>query len=161
MSLLTPWSRNEVRKTVPSADVFGALQKRLDTMFDDFWRGGEWPALQSGEVALAPKVDVVENDKAYVVTAELPGLEEKDIELTIDGDRLSLKGEKKSEIDRKDGDWHVSERSYGSFARSFMLPPNAEGAKAQAKFDKGVLSVTVPKKAESVAQVKKIEVQKG
>jgi len=161
MSLLTPWSRNDVRKTVPSADVFGALQKRLDTMFDDFWRGGEWPALQSGEVALAPKVDVVENDKAYVVTAELPGLEEKDIELTIDGDRLSLKGEKKSEIDRKDGDWHVSERSYGSFARSFMLPPNAEGAKAQAKFDKGVLSVTVPKKAESVAQVKKIEVQKG
>jgi HSP20 family protein len=161
MSLLSPWIRKDVRNPMPSADAFGALQKRIDSMFDDFWRGGDWPVAAAVAGALAPKVDVVENDKAYVVTAELPGLEEKDIELTIDGDRLSLKGEKKSEFDRKDGDWHVSERSYGSFARSFVLPPNADGAKAAAKFDKGVLSVTVPKRAEAVAQVKKIEVKKG
>jgi HSP20 family protein len=161
MSLLIPWTRKDVRNQVPMPDAFGALQKRIDSMFDDLWRGGDWPSFATTEGALAPKVDVVENDKAYVVTAELPGLEEKDIELTIDGDRLSLKGEKKSEIDRKDGDWHVSERSYGSFARSFVLPPNADGAKAVAKFDKGVLNVTVPKKAEAVAQVKKIEVKKG
>ena len=161
MSLLIPWTRKDVRNQFPMTDAFGALQKRMDSLFDDFWRGGDLPAFQPVAAALAPRVDVVENDKAYVVTAELPGLEDKDIELTIDGDRLSLKGEKKSEIDRKDGDWHVSERSYGSFARSFVLPPNADGAKAGAKFDKGVLQVTVPKKAEAVAQVKKIEVKKG
>ena len=106
-----------------------------------------------------PAVDVTEDDKTYKVAAELPGLDEKDIEVSVTGDVLTLKGEKRQEKEEKDKNWYVSERAYGSFQRAFSLPQGVDRDKIAAEFAKGVLTVTLPKSAETQKQQKKIEVK--
>jgi len=96
-------------------------------------------------LAWVPPVDVTETDGNLVVTAELPGMKKEDVEVDLANGVLTIRGEKKEETERKDGDLHVTERSYGSFRRAFMLPGTVDEAKVQAEFTDGVLRVTLPR----------------
>jgi HSP20 family protein len=142
-------------------DPFVSLHREIDRLFDDFSRGVpmmRWPSMDGG---VDLRVDVSETDKEIKVTAELPGVDEKDIQVTLVGDLLTIKGEKKAEQERKEENYRIIERSYGSFARSLRLPYAVEEKKVQAEFKKGVLTITLPKPAEVQASAKKIEVKTG
>jgi HSP20 family protein len=106
--------------------------------------------------AWVPRVDILENDEAYQVTAELPGIKKEDVEITVENNVLSLKGERKFEKDVNKESYHRIERAYGTFARSFTLPTRVAQDKVEAKFDNGLLLITIPKAAE--ARPKKIEI---
>jgi HSP20 family protein len=119
----------------------------MDRTFDEFF-GGKALAPWGGEWAgFDPSVDVVETDNAIKVTAELPGMDAKDVDVTVSHNTLTLKGEKKQEHEERGEGYYRSERSYGSFQRSIPLPSTVETDKAEAAFDKGVLTVTFPKTA--------------
>jgi HSP20 family protein len=151
----------EIKKTEPASapaparlDPFSAMRAEMDRVFDSFLgnRWGALPALfkDTGTSLAAPSVDIRENDKEIVVEAELPGLEEKDVQLSLRDGVLSIKGEKRSEREEKKDDYHLTERSYGSFQRSFRVPDSVDEEKISAGLEKGVLRVTLPKKPESV-----------
>ncbi len=144
-------------------DPFQSFRAEMDRLFDSFLGGA--PSLTSlrqgfsGAQVMTPTLDVKENEKEIVVKADLPGIDEKDINLTIHNGVLSLRGEKKSEHTDERENYHVMERSYGSFQRSIRLPDTIDEDKAEARFDKGVLTVTLPKRPETVSAQKKIEIK--
>jgi HSP20 family protein len=152
---------------MPGQSFRGDMQR----LFDQFWNRGGFPSLPglfdaepfwrnpSAAGFAAPAVDVAEDDKAYHITAELPGMGEKDIEVNLSGDTLTIKGEKRDEKEEKAKSYYVSERHYGSFQRSFTLPEGIDRDKTDASFSAGVLTLTLPKTAEAVKQQKKIEVK--
>ena len=105
----------------------------------------------------SPFMDILETKDKLIVKAELPGLEAKDVNVSVSGDLLTIKGEKEKEEEEKDEHYHCVERRYGSFQRSFRLPASVKGDKVEATFDKGVLKVTLPKVEE--AKKKEIEVK--
>jgi len=160
--------------TPPSAagawQPFEALHREVDRLFDEF-NGGFWrsPFRRSlfdyaplGRMAASfnpPAVDIAEKDNAYEITAELPGIAEKDVDVKLAGGVLTIKGEKKSEKEEKKKDYVLSERSYGSFERSFGLPDGVDAEKIDAMFKNGVLTVTLPKKPEAQKPEKKIAVR--
>lgn len=156
-------------KAAPSGtpDVRRTLRSEMDRLFDRLDRFGfpSWPSLPSLFDRPAsfsfnvPAVDVTEDDKGYKIEAELPGLEDKDIEVMVTGDTLVLKGEKRQEKGEKGKNTYVCERSYGSFQRAFSLPDGVDRSKIAADFSKGVLTVTLPKTAETQKQQKKIEIK--
>jgi len=143
-------------------NAFLSLQQEIDRLFDDFGRGlpglasfnRNGPSVNSD---LVPRMDIAETDQAIELTAELPGMQEKDVEVTLKDNVLTIRGEKKAERDEKKKDYHLVERRYGSFSRRMELPAGIDAANVEAKFANGVLTVTVPKVAPSVA--KKIEVK--
>src|SRR6516162_8107456 len=163
----------EIKKQEPGGaaapryrDPFAEMRAEMDRVFDSFLGRSLFgrPALFGrAEVAatVAPDIDIRENDKEIILEAELPGIDEKDVELLIRDGVLSLKGEKKSERDEKKNSYHLVERSYGSFERSFRLPDSADEAQIKADFNKGVLRIVVPKRAEAVKSEKKIPIGKG
>jgi len=132
---------------------FMSLQREVDQLFDDFTRG--WPSVGANQ--LVPSTDVTETDKEIQITAELPGLEEKDVQINVADNVLTIKGEKKAEKEEKDKNYRLVERSYGAFSRSIELPAGIDSNSIKASIAKGVLTVVVPKPAP--AQVKKIEVK--
>ena len=133
---------------------FANMQREIDRMFGSL-QGG---VLDNGDnAAWLPAVDIVENDGAYVVRAELPGVNKDDVKITVENDILTIKGEKKNEKESKENQFTRIERSYGSFQRSFTLPSSVESGKIEASFENGILTVTVPK-AEEV-KPKQIEVK--
>lgn len=132
---------------------FLSLQRDIDQLFDDFTRGMS----SFGSSDLAPRMDLVETDKSFELTAELPGLEEKDVEIRLSDNVLTIKGEKKSEKEDKGKNYRLVERSYGSFSRSVELPDGISPEAIKATIDKGVLTVSVPKPAPSITR--KIEVK--
>jgi HSP20 family protein len=107
----------------------------------------------------APAIDISEDEKMYKVSAELPGIDAKDIDVSVSGDTLVLRGEKRQEKEEKDKNYHFSERAYGSFQRSFQLPSTVDRDKVAADFSRGVLTITLPKTAEAQKPQKKIEVK--
>ena len=118
------------------------------------------PAFKSVTGAAEPKVDVTENDKAITVTAELPGMEEKDVNVSVGDGYISISGEKKSEKEEKTKGGYLQERSYGSFQRSFRLPNTVNADKITADLAKGVLTVTLPKTASAaVPKTRKVAVK--
>jgi len=131
-------------------DPFRDFQGEMNRLFDEFL--GDFPlATRTGGVALAPdvfnpRVDVSETDKDVSVSAELPGMDEKDITVEMDDAAITIRGEKKQEKEEKGKNWYRREQSYGSFHRSIPLPASVDGAKAHATFKKGLLSITVPKR---------------
>lgn len=147
-------------------DPFAEMRAEMDRVFESF-RGpsvfGRQPLSSRGQTAamVAPSIDVRENDKEIVFEAELPGIDEKDVQLAVRDGVLSMKGEKKSERDEKNDTYHLIERSYGSFERSFRLPDSVDEEKIKADFTKGVLRVVVPKRAEAVKAEKKIPIGKS
>lgn len=140
------------------SDMFSNLHREIDRVFSDFGRGV--PALGDfGRGAMSFKVNVAEHDGAVEVTAEIPGVDAKDIDVQLRDGVLIIKGEKKVEKDEQKKDYHVVERSYGSFERSFTLPSDVDGTRVDATFDKGVLKVTLPKLPAAQAKVQKIAVK--
>lgn len=127
---------------------FNLLQQEIDRVFDNFggWRGG----LES--VSFSPSMEVSETDKSIEITTELPGLDEKDVEISIANDILSIRGEKKAEREEKNKNYRLVERSYGSFQRSLALPPGIDPGSVKADLSKGVLKITLPKPATPQAQ---------
>ena len=139
-----------------AASPFMSLQREIDRLFEDFTRG--FPTFSgNGATALMPSMDVTETDKEIEVTAELPGLEEKDVQINLADNLLSIRGEKKAEKEQKDKNYRRVERSYGSFERTLELPEGVNPDAIKANIAKGVLKVTIPKPAP--AQAKKIEVK--
>jgi HSP20 family protein len=116
-----------------------------------------WPRGMTWGVS--PAVDISEKDKEYEIAAELPGLNEKDIEVKLSNGSLTIKGEKKEEKEEREKDYYLSERRYGSFVRSFRLPQGVDANKIEATFSKGVLTVKLPKTAEAQKNEKKIDVK--
>ena len=144
------------RDVARNDNPFMSLQRQIDRLFDDFTRG--FPAFSGGgNSEMLPSVDVTETDKQIEITAELPGLEEKDVQVNFADNVLTIRGEKKAEKEEKDKAYRLVERSYGSFVRSLELPDGVDVNAIKASIDKGVLKVTVPKPAP--AQVKKIDVK--
>jgi HSP20 family protein len=137
------------------------LHRDINQLFEDFF-GDEWPLLHEPELKkamLSPKFDVIENDKSIEITAELAGVNEKDLDVSIDGNVLTVKGEKKEEVKENKKDYHLSERRYGSFLRTFPLPDRLEMNKIEASFKNGVLKVVLPKNAEAKSTARKIQVK--
>ena len=123
------------------------LRREMDRLWDDYFGSGR-RGLQPLQAVFAPAVDVKETAEAIVVKAEVPGMDAKDINISITGEVLTIKGEKKSEREEKEENYHLVERNYGSFSRSLTLPAAVDVDKIEAKYDKGVLTVTCPKKEE-------------
>ncbi len=144
-------------------DPFQSFRTEIDRLFDNFLGLPSLTGLHQGFPSapqmMTPTLDVKENEKEIVVKADLPGMDEKDINLTIHNGVLSLRGEKKSEHTNERENYHVMERSYGSFQRSIRLPETIDEDKAEARFDKGVLTITLPKRPEMVSAQKKIEIK--
>ncbi|MBW2643466.1 MAG: Hsp20/alpha crystallin family protein [Deltaproteobacteria bacterium] len=137
---------------------FGELspfRKEVDRLWDRFL--SETPFARTFTESWLPSVDILETKDNFVVKAELPGLEAKDVNVSISGDILTVKGEKKAEEEEKDEHYHRIERYSGSFQRVFQLPSGVKADKIEATFDKGVLKVTLPKVEE--AKKKEIEVK--
>ena len=143
-------------------DPFVTLRRDVDRMFDDFFTnfgGRALGPLSGGRQSVMPAIDVAETDKELVITAEMPGLDEKNFEVTVAGDVLTVKGEKKAEREQKNGDAHYMERRFGSFSRSVRLPFEVNDQPVDAKFDRGVLTIRVAKPAEMQKAVRRIEVK--
>jgi HSP20 family protein len=140
------------------------LRREMDRLFDEFGTS-RWPVPGAmrlmAEMPPVPAMDLVGRDGGYEITAELPGIDVKDIELKVTGDMLILKGEKREEKETKDHDRHVSERRYGSFQRSLRLPPDADAARIEATCTNGVLKITLPKSESAREREKKIEIRGG
>jgi HSP20 family protein len=157
-------SGREKGELLPSREIwepFGSLRRDMERLFEDFSRDFGWGAPALAGAGMAPRVDVGETESEIKVEAELPGVDEKDVEVVLSQGRLTIKGEKKQEREEKKKDYHLVERSYGSFARSIALPFEADADQIKASFAKGVLTVTVPKPPEVKAKEKKIPIGKG
>jgi HSP20 family protein len=123
------------------------LRNEMDRLWDDYFGPGR-RALRPMEEAWLPAVDVSETGDKITVKAEIPGMEAKDIEISMVGDTLTLKGEKKAEREEKEENYHMVERSYGSFSRTMKLPATVEADKVEATYKNGVLTIVLPKKEE-------------
>ena len=153
--------RGELASGADIWEPFTSLRRDMDRMFEDFSRDFGWSSPAAAGTAIAPRVDVSETDSEIRIEAEMPGVDEKDIELVLSDGRLTIKGEKKQEKEEKKKDYHLVERSYGSFARSIGLPFDADPDQVKASFAKGVLTVTVPKPPAVKAKEKRIPIGKG
>lgn len=157
---LTPFSVRRRRNGGSFFAPFGELQREINEAFEDVWKGFDVTP-SKGErrlVDIVPTTDVAETDSEIVVTVELPGIDEKDVDVTVSENRLTIKGEKKTDREEKDKSFHMMERSYGAFQRSLALPEEADTNKADAKFDKGVLTVSIPKTEKAKEAVKKVAI---
>lgn len=139
---------------------FSSLQREINRLFDDFFRSwGPISTLEGGIDSFFPSIDIREGEKDFVIQAELPGMDEKDVEVLLTDDALTIKGEKKEEKEHKSKGYYHVERSYGAFNRTIPLPLGVDTKKAEAKFKKGVLSITLPKTEEAQEKVKKITIK--
>src|SRR3954470_12266656 len=149
------------------SDPFLALHREMNRLFDEAFRGfgppegGTSPeALVSGGVAV-PRIDVSETDQDLKVVAELPGVDQNDVEITLSDDVLTIRGEKKVAHENQQQNYHVMERSYGSFARAIRLPFTVNPDQVQASFKDGVLTVALPKPAETQQKERRIQIGSG
>lgn len=156
-------------RTVPTprrfVDPFAELRARMDRMFNGMFGDFEpfGPMRGIAPAVTMPHVDIAETADALTITAELPGMDEKDVTLTLLDGVLTLKGEKRAEKEERDEQksYHLVERSYGTFTRSFRLPETVDPDKVAAVFEKGVLTVTVPRTAEGRERVRTIPIGAG
>jgi HSP20 family protein len=140
----------------PVWDPFRAMRREMENALRAFDQTST-PDIGAG----APAISVAETKDAFEVTAELPGVDEKDIKVSLDDNQLVISGEKKAESTKEEKDWHVEERSYGSFYRSMSLPFEPEDGAVDARFDKGVLYLTIKKPAKAIKTTKSIEIKTG
>lgn len=161
----------EKSKSAKTPSLFGG---DFDHLFDEFTRGMmttplyrravDWEPFRRLEKAtgmMTPDIDVTETDQDIRITAELPGMEDKDINVELSGDRLTVRGEKKEEHEETDKDYHVSERRFGSFRRSLRLPDSVDGAKVDARMKNGVLKVILPKTSTAKNKTRKVAIKQG
>ena len=163
LKALVPWRNNKQTQSPATRDdffdPFVTFRREMDRVFDDFFGGSGLRPAQSGWQALTPAVGIDENDKEIVISAELPGVTEKDIDISLAGDILTIKGEKRSQHEEKNGDSTYMERRFGSFSRSLRLPFESGEEKVDAQFSNGVLTVRVPKPAQLQRAVRRIDVR--
>ncbi len=153
----------EVRPDAVGSAFFPSLQQEMNRLFNQF--GASFPM---SPAVLTPKfptskmlaIDLLETDEAIEVTAEVPGMKETDIEVTISGDILTLKGEKSSDHEEKEDNYHIVERQYGSFRRQIPLGFTPDDGATSADFSDGVLKLRIAKPATAKAEVKKIKIKK-
>jgi len=150
---------------------FDSLRREVDRLFQDF-EHGSWRSPLRGSLfdspplwrrqmtwGAAPAVDILEKDGGFEVTVELPGMDEKNIEVNVANGCLTIKGEKQEEKEEKKKDYHLQERHFGSFERRFQVPEGVDAGKIEANFRKGVLTVTLPKRAEAKKAEQKIAIK--
>lgn len=163
---LIPWRRGNDQTPALFRDddrnPFLSLHREMNRLFDDAFRGldSSWPSFGSAfssERRGWPSLEIAESDEEWKVSAEIPGMEEKDIEILVDEGTLTLRGEKRSEIEDKEKQF--SERYYGRFERRIPLAPDVQTDRAEAKFKNGVLTVTLPKNPNSKPRVKRIAIK--
>ena len=152
LSIFTPGS------LMAGTDPFLMLHREMNRLFDDALRGGAGTAGGQGGLMLAPHMDVSETDKEVQIQAELPGVPEDAIEVSLNEDVLTIRAEKKQERKEEHGGVHLSERSYGTFQRSLRLPFPVNPDQVQARFENGVLHVTLPK-TQPQERTRRIQVQ--
>jgi HSP20 family protein len=163
---LQPFNRGRSvsRRRPEEADPLLALRQEMSRVFDDFFSGVGLPSFAGSEPAstvaaiLTPRMDVSETDDAVQIAVELPGLDEGDVDVTLDGDVLTIRGEKETERDEEDRDYHIIERAEGTFLRTLRLPFEADPEQVQAAFQDGVLAITIPKPKEAQQRSRRIEV---
>jgi HSP20 family protein len=151
---LIPIGRQRSVVNRATADPFTTLHQEIDRLFDEFLRG--WPT-GGRATEFVPEMDVTETDKEIEITVELPGLQEKDVQVNVADNLLTIEGEKKAEKEEKNKNYRLYERSYGSFSRTIELPAGIDADAIKANLSNGVLKVTVPKPAP--AQVKQVAVK--
>lgn len=159
---LIPWSRG---REVPSERTIEhplmMFQREMDRLFEEFRRGFDLPTLARGERTggyISPRIDISEKDDEILVSAELPGLEEKDVDVTLSDNVLLIRGEKKLEKEEKERGYTYTERSYGSFERRIPIDAEVLSDKVSAVFKNGVLTVTLPKSPEAQKHVRRIPI---
>jgi HSP20 family protein len=149
---LTPWNRD-----FPAFRGLQSLQQDMNRIFDEFFRGD----LLANDSLFArdwnPAVDIIENNDQFILKAEIPGMTKDDVKITLENNVLTIRGEKKNESAKKEGDYHRNERSYGSFERSFSVPGTFKVNEIDAQYKDGVLTLILPKAEE--AKPKSIEVK--
>lgn len=158
-SFRTPFSKLG-RNEHPLTD----LRQEIDTLFDGFQAGSNWPAnwpavFSGGSTSLVPNLEIKEDDDTITISSEIPGVDEKDIDVSVHENVLTIAGEKKHESETKEGDRFVTERAYGKFSRSTTLPFSVADEAVQASYVKGVLTVTINKPKENAAKTKRVEVK--
>jgi len=162
---LIPWRRGERRLPIRREEEhpLRVLQRDMNRLFDEFFGGfglAPFGMFREPWDVFSPRVDVVENDKEVRVSAELPGMDENEIEVSLANDVLTISGEKKEEAEHRGRDYYHMERSYGAFRRSIPLPSEVEADKAEATFKRGVLTVVLPKTEQARAR-KRIPIRTG
>jgi HSP20 family protein len=169
-------TKQSIAKSGEFMTPLATLREEVDNIFERF--AEDWPGLPSlfgkgwtypvadlerriklPKLELTPRVDVSENDYLYDIAVELPGMSEKDIEIVLDEDSITLKGEKQLEREEKNKNYHVSERSYGSFQRTFRIPSGVDHNKVTASYSNGVLNIALPKTETAKKNKRSIEVK--
>lgn len=169
---MTPfvWFRNQEDRSptpTPAQESRGVgsltdLHNQISSLFDQALAGGGFPELFSGipeRSLFRPNLDIRESDKEYTVALEMPGVNKEDVDVEVRGDALIIRGEKKTEESHEEGQYQYSERSYGSFQRALTLPEDADSSNIEAKFDNGVLRITLPRREVGGEERQKIQVK--
>jgi HSP20 family protein len=149
------------------ADPFTQIRQEIDKVFDSAFKGLGFPSIGSGRELspiaqtdwLKPTLDIGASDKEYTVSVELPGVNEKEIQIELVNDTLKIKGEKKQQKEEKERNYYRMERSYGSFQRTLSLPEDADQDDIKAVYKNGVMNITIPRKAALKTEAKQIEIK--
>ena len=164
ISDLVPWKRKrgDIRVGRDYDDMFGSFYREMHNLMDRFFHGFDLDSFDTGSFTTGefiPRVDVKENDKEIKITAELPGMDEKNINVTVSGDSITIQGEKQEEIEDKSKDYYRSECKYGTFHRIIPFSAEVDESKVEANFKKGVLKIRLPKTAEAQKKRRKIQIK--
>ena len=165
MRYLTPFSwghRRVPANREPESAPLNVFQREMNRLFDNFFKGTgikPWEEEMESLGTFSPQVNMTEDEKSIQVSAELPGLDEKDLEISLSKDSLTIKGEKRQENEHKDKEAYYLERSFGTFTRVLPVPKDVNTEKAEASFKKGVLTITLPKLEREKQAQKKIRIK--
>lgn len=167
ISDLIPWGRDKGKSSeegrLDKNNPLATLRRDINEVFETFWQRAEhgWNGRTAPIGLFGPSMDVAETEKNVRIEVELPGMSEDDIDISLSGDAMTIRGEKKVEQEETRKGVYMSERSYGSFYRTIPLPPGVDGERAEASFKRGVLTVTLPKSPEAQSRLKRIPVKAG
>jgi HSP20 family protein len=160
-----PWSRPGATERSEGADPFRALQAEINRAFESFQQTFPAPRFHANwgmsMEGVQPRIDVADTDSDIEITAELPGLDENDVEITMSADSISIKGEKRPDRQERRRDFFINERAFGAFRRTIALPGGIDTERVSASFKNGVLTIIIPKTEQAQKDVKRIAVNKG
>jgi HSP20 family protein len=156
---LTPQKEGRKDPAERRGDPFSTFREEMDKLMDNIFGGFDLRRFERRIDTFVPRMDVVDTGKEIKVSAELPGLDEKDIDVSFANETLTIRGEKKEDKEEKGKDYYRSERSYGSFTRTIPVPADIDPGKVAATFRKGVLTVTMPKTKQAIDESKKISIK--
>ena len=155
---LVPWRTHEELSRSSTVDPLTSFRREVNRLFDDFFVAQGTHGFVDGNEAFTPAVDISETDASININVELPGMAEKDVELVLDDDVLTIRGEKKDESERSEEGVRLRERSYGRFERVVRLSSEIEPDKVHATYEQGVLSISLPKTEKAKKARRKIPV---